>query len=402
MKKRFFRFAILPLLAGILVGCAELNIGTALRNDPAAPGPMKIGVIAPLSGGNRFYGERMLDGVQLAVEELNNGRGINGRKVELLVRDSRSEPERAAELVRDLNDAGIVGLIAGYSSDEVLAIAPEARRHSLPTLVPLATSSEIFAGNPFLFRNTFTGREEAKALAGYAWYWRKLLRIAVLTDAGPRGGYSREIGREAVRSFTALGGTVVRAAEIQTDDPGLEAVLRDVLAAAPQGILIPFETSEAALLVRQLREMGYQGLLFGGDSWDENRFLRTCGAQPGDCAYIAFYSPESDSPENRLFRDSFRRTFYRYPGSCEAQGYDAVKLLAIGLSGTRTLEEFTTNLLAVRNQPMAAGLITILPEGKLDRTVYINTIRPAGRNNPEPTGRTSKTFLLSKLDQFVN
>lgn len=74
MKKRFFRFAILPLLAGILVGCAELNIGTALRNDPAAPGPVKIGVIAPLSGGNRFYGERMLDGVQLAVEELNNGR----------------------------------------------------------------------------------------------------------------------------------------------------------------------------------------------------------------------------------------------------------------------------------------------------------------------------------------
>ena len=69
MKKRFFRFAILPLLAGILVGCAELNIGTALRNDPAAPGPVKIGVIAPLSGGNRFYGERMLDGVQLAVEE---------------------------------------------------------------------------------------------------------------------------------------------------------------------------------------------------------------------------------------------------------------------------------------------------------------------------------------------
>lgn len=54
MKKRFFRFAILPLLAGILVGCAELNIGTALRNDPAAPGPVKIGVIAPFSGGNLF------------------------------------------------------------------------------------------------------------------------------------------------------------------------------------------------------------------------------------------------------------------------------------------------------------------------------------------------------------
>ena len=79
-----------------------------------------------------------------------------------------------------------------------------------------------------------------------------------------------------------------------------------------------------------------------------------------------------------------------------------MKLLAIGLGGSRTMEEFTANLLAVRNQPMAAGRITILPDGGLDRTVYINTIRPAGRDNPEPSGRTSKSFLLSKLDQFVN
>ena len=301
-------------------------------------------------------------------------------------------------LVRELDKAGIVGLIAGYDSAEVLEIAPEARRFAIPTLVPLATAAEISAGNPFVFRNAFTNAEEARALAGYAWYWRKMLRIAVLTDSGPKGEYSRELGREATRSFTGLGGTVVRAVEIRSDDPDLETVLREVLAAAPQGILIPFETSEAALLVRQLREMGYQGLLFGGDSWDEDRFLRTCGAQPGDCAYLAFYAPGSDSPENRLFRESFRRTFYRYPGSCEAQGYDAMKLLAIGLGNSRTLEEFT----AVRNQPMAAGRITILPDGGLDRTVYINTIRPAGRDNPEPSGRTSKSFLLSKLDQYVN
>lgn len=400
--RRVLRKIVVSAAAVVLAGCAELSVGTALRNDPAAPGPVKVGVIAPLSGANRLYGERMVDGVRLAVEELNGGRGINGRKVELLVRDSGGVPSRAAELVDELDKAGIVGLIAGYDSNEVLEIAPAARRRSIPTLVPLATASQICEGNPFVFRNAFTDREEARALAGYAWYWRKLLRIAVLTDARPEGGYSREIGREAAQSFAELGGTVVRSAEILPDDPNLTATLRDVLAAAPQGILIPFETSQAALLVRQLRQLGYQGLLFGGDSWDEDRFLRTCGAQPGDCAYIAFYAPGSESPENRLFRDSFRRTFYRYPGSCEAQGYDATKLLAIGLGNSRTLEEFTTNLLAVRSQPMAAGLITILPDGGLDRTVYINTIRPAGRDNPEPTGRTSKSFLLSKLDQFVN
>ena len=170
MKNLSFRKIVLPVLALVLAGCAEVKIGTSLRNDPAAAGPVKVGVIVPLSGGNRFYGERMLDGVQLAAEELNNTRGINGRKVELLVRDSRSEPARAAELVRELDEAGIVGLIAGYDSDEVLEIAPLARRRSIPTLVPLATAAEITAGNPFVFRNAFTNIEEARALAGYAWY----------------------------------------------------------------------------------------------------------------------------------------------------------------------------------------------------------------------------------------
>ena len=104
--------------------------------------------------------------------------------------------------------------------------------------MPLATASQICEGNPFVFRNAFTDREEARALAGYAWYWRKLLRIAVLTDARPEGGYSREIGREAAQSFAELGGTVVRSAEILPDDPNLTATLRDVLAAAPQGDLL--------------------------------------------------------------------------------------------------------------------------------------------------------------------
>ena len=59
MVKRLFQKAVLTAAAVLMAGCAELEVGTLLRNDPAASGPVKVGVIAPLSGVNRFYGERI-------------------------------------------------------------------------------------------------------------------------------------------------------------------------------------------------------------------------------------------------------------------------------------------------------------------------------------------------------
>ena len=104
-----------------------------------------------------------------------------------------------------------------------------------------------------------------------------------------------------------------------------------------------------------------------------------------------------------MFHDSFREKYSHEPGSCEAQGYDSLKLLAIGLGNARSIEEFTRNLLTVRGYPGAAASYTFLPPAaELDRTMYINTIRPAGRNNPLPHGTNSRSFPYSKLATYNN
>ena len=154
------------------------------------------------------------------------------------------------------------------------------------------------------------------------------------------------------------------------------------------------------MLVKYIRELGYRGLLLGPESWDEREFFSNCGADPGDCAFVGLYSEEYDLPEQLAFRDLFRRTYFVFPSTCEAQGYDALKMLAIGLGNVTSVQEFNRNMQHIRNVPGASALYTMKPHGGIDRTMFIKTIRPAAGPDEEPESRLSRSFNMKKIYQL--
>ena len=100
-------------IAALFCGCAE----TPLPNRSVNPvDPIRIGAILPLSGDNRIYGLRLQDGIRFAAEEINAGVRLNGRPVELLIRDNRSNAAVSRQLFQELVAAGAEGIIAGYDS----------------------------------------------------------------------------------------------------------------------------------------------------------------------------------------------------------------------------------------------------------------------------------------------
>ena len=362
--------------------------------------PVKIGVLLPLSGADSEYGERTLRGVEFACSELNNGRGISDRRVELLVRDTKSSPAEARRQVEELSRQGIAGLVGPYSTNEALAIKPAVEALLIPTVVPLATNDEITAGTRMIYRACFTDSQQGEALAAYAWYWRKLLRLAIVVNLDDMATYSRSVALEAANAFSDLGGSVVHTVEFEGDKKEFGQKLRELVSYGPQAILISGEPGNAGRVVKYIRGLGYRGLLLGPESWDDPVFLRECGGQPGDCAFIGLYSGEFDLPEQLAFRQEFRRTNFIYPGSCEAQGYDALKLLAIGLSRAQSVEDFNRNMQSVRNHPGAAALYTLKPGGEIDRTMFVKTIRPAATPDSVPESRLSGSFTMRKIEQL--
>ena len=388
----------MTLLTLLLTGCVPEEL--KLRCNPELDTTVKIGAVLPLTGSNQRYGLKMLDGLRFALEEVNNSRGLNGKPVELLTFDSNSSAEGAARAAESAAAANVTALIAGYDTNEVAAVVPLVEKLRLPTVIPLATDDEHVGVSPFVFRNIYTDSQQAETIAAYLWYWRKVLHIGIMADMSPKEEYSRNIARETARHFTKLGGVVVKTAEYRGDD--YESAMRDLLTHAPRAIVIPAEASRAAGMIRKLREMGFSGIICGPDSWDSKALIRGLAGmqEPGDCVYMGLFSDESKRREFRNFNKAFSARRFHNPGSSETQSYDALKLLLIGLGNATDIRLFTKNWLSIRHHLGAAAVYTMLPDGNIDRTMYIKSIAPPNVANPDPYSRLLLEFQYSRLGTY--
>ena len=398
--KRVLLFLFAAVVAAIFAGCAPFTPLPHPIVPEDAGKPVKIGVVLPLTGPDADFGKRTLRGVEMAALTLNNGRGISNRRVELVVRDTKSEPAEARRQVEALFKEGIVGLVGPYSTNEALAVKSAVETLMIPTVVPLATNNDLTEGTNLIYRTCFTDKQQGEALAAYCWYWRKYLRIAILINQDKDAVYSRGVAQATATAFTELGGEVVQMVEFRGNFEEFAKKLNDLVSYNPQAILVPAEPANAGKMVKYIRQLGYRGLLLGPESWDDPVFFANCGKDPGDCAFVGLYSDEFDLSTQHDFRDEFRRRFFIYPTSCEAQGYDALNMLAIGLGNAQSVEEFNRNMLQIRNVPGASALYTMKPGGGIDRTMFIMSVRPSSLADEDPEARLGQSFNMQRIYQM--
>lgn len=402
MKKTLHFFLALFSVGvfALLSGCVEPEL--MLRVNPEETGAIRIGAIVPLSGANREYGIRMLKGIRLAVDELNAGRGINGRRIDLRVYDNGSTREGAARETRSAAAEGVVALIAGYDTTEVGGIVPLAAPLRLPVVIPQATANNYVGYSRFVFRCVYSDRQQAEALAGYLWYWRKLLRLGIVVNMDPADEYSRNIARDMAQCFSDLGGEVVRTIEIRGSDCDRE--LQELMTHGPQAILLPVEGKQAAKMLKKLRDRGFKGIVCGPDTWDSEEFFQELADRRsvGDCVYIGMFGADDNYPPFREFNKRFREHHFHSPGSTETLSYDAVKLLAVGLGRAETILDFEQNWLSIKKYPASSGVMSMLPKGGIDSTIYINSILPGNYIAPHPHPQTIRSFTHSTLETYRN
>jgi len=393
---------LFPVLSCVLLFFSGCNTQPLLLQWDPPPESVKIAVLLPLTGPHKNEGAQMLEGATFAARELNRRQGVSGRPVKLIVEDIYPGAEQA---VKRALARGAVAAIIGYYTTEVSALWPLCAQAMLPTVIPVATEDSHEGASPWLFRNAYTNRQQSEILAGYLWYWQKLLRIGLLVDTSPENlAYSRSITRNTSQYFRDLGGQVVCTRELAGTEKEQESQLRDMLTFGPQAIVLSSGPQDSARLLKKLRSMGYRGIICGSDMWDSYEFLQELGSfEPGVCYFTAFFSEENLSFESKEFREKFRKEFFHDPGSAETQTYDAVKMLAAGLWKADTLEKFRRNWLSIKNSQGAAGTYTMLKNGGVDRTVYIVSLG-VDRNGvkPRPYFRLTHKLMYSKMDTYRN
>jgi branched-chain amino acid transport system substrate-binding protein len=384
MSRLHARLAALAGAVLILAGC-----GKSAEQNAAAENTINVGEFASLTGKEAAFGQSSHKGTVLAIEAINAGGGLLGKKVALIYEDNRSTPGESATIAKKLITRDkVVALLGEVASGRSLEAGPIAQANKIPMISPSSTNPKVTETGDYIFRVCFTDPFQGKLLAEFAKRTLTAQKVAIFSDVS--APYSVGLAQYFREPFVANGGQVVAEQKYTGGDKDFKAQLTAIRAASPDAIFVPGYYTDAGLIVAQARQLGITVPLFGGDGWEAPELIQIAGSALEGTYYSTHFSAENDDPKVQKFVADFRAKYNgETPDAMAALGYDSAMVLAAaitrtgGTDGTKlrdaiaATQEFEgvtgkTTLDAQRNATKPAVIMTV-KDGKFK---YVETIEP--------------------------
>jgi branched-chain amino acid transport system substrate-binding protein len=385
LKHKRLRVVLAALLAlgAVLIapGCRRQD--ARVVNAPP-PERVRVGAFMSLSGDTAQYGISALNGIRMAIEEANATGGVKGMRVDLVVRDTRSDSVETSLVVEKLaREEHVHALLGEVVSSRSLAAAYTAQRERVPMLTPSATSPEITAVGDYVFRSCYTDTFQGVALARFAIGSLGALRAALLVDRDQR--YSVELARFIREDFERRGGKIVAEQEYPDGESDFSVQLAEIGAAQPDVVFIPGYYMEVGLLAQQARALGMNMPLIGGDGWDSPRLTQIGGQSISGGFFATHFSAEDPDPQVQRFVADYRRLFGIPPDSFSATAYDAARIMLAAIERAPTLDRVAVrdSLAATQAFPGVTGPVTFNPERNAIKPIVVVRIGDNGRQTVE-------------------
>jgi branched-chain amino acid transport system substrate-binding protein len=356
-----------------LVGLAALAL-TAACGRGATTTDIPVGLYASLTGDGASFGQSSKEGTELAVDEINNAGGVlGGRKFTLLTEDDQSRPDQASNAVLKLiTQDKVVAVLGEVASSRSLAAAPIAQRYKIPMITPASTNERVTEAGDYIFRVCFIDPFQGEVLAKFAYNDLNARKAAVLKDI--QQDYSVGLTDSVVKTFTALGGQVFDPVSYSSGDTDFKAVLTNIRSLRPDVIFATGYYIEAAIIVRQARELGMRMPILGGDGWVGEPLKN--GREALANTYISnHYSGDNPDPVVQTFEQSYRAKFGHAPDSIAALGYDAVKVLADAITRAGSTDGVKVrDALATADVAGVTGRLKMNAKRNVDKSAVIQEV----------------------------
>ena len=252
---------LLSLSSIVLLGLLAIVASAAIAcGGDDGDEPFRIGVMESLTGPGQTYGTVAVQAKEMAVAEINAAGGINGRMLELIVEDSKCAAQDAITAYRKLTDVDGVKIILGTScSGAMLGAAPLAEEDGVIMFSGLATNPDIADAGDYIFRTAINDLLVGTDTGNVLWAdgIRTLATISEATD------YAEGVRRTAVEQFQKLGGELVAEERYASDVTDFRSQLTKLLNENPDALHIASQSeSSGGTIVKQVRELGYEGHLY--------------------------------------------------------------------------------------------------------------------------------------------
>ena len=244
-------------------GAASASSGTTASADGAV---FKIGGIGPTTGGASAYGQAVQKGCELAVEEINAAGGINGVKIEFKFEDDEHDAEKSVNAYNTLKDWGMQMLVGTVTSAPCIAVEAEAESDNMFLLTPSGSAVECISGDN-AFRLCFSDPNQGTASAQYIADNGLGEKIAVIYDSSDpySSGIYEKFATEAKAKNLEIVSAEAFTADSKTD---FKVQLQKAKDAGADLVFLPIYYKEAALILQQAQDLGYDPEFFGCDGLD--------------------------------------------------------------------------------------------------------------------------------------
>ena len=323
--KRYFSYFVLALLVALT--CVPA-VDAAIQ-----AGPIKIGVVMPTTGPIAYDGRLTLNGIEMAVEEINQAGGIKGNKVELFIEDSANVPATAVAAMEKLvGMQKVTGVIGDFGSSCTLAMMDVAQRSQTPLITPISLAPKITEmNNKWMFRGCDNSAMIAKAFTKWAVNDKKAKKwayIAINTD----------YGRGSVEAFNVelekLGGKAVFTEYFNQGETDYYPIVTKLRASGADALCMFGETVDLSRVVAQFYEMGLGGkmLLMDPTSGTFNeKFIELAKKNSNGIVGASRFVASIPTPAAKKFTSDYKTRYKIDPEKYAQAGYDCMKMIALAV-----------------------------------------------------------------------
>ena len=356
------RILLLALTAGmVLGGCGPKP-------------PVKIGFLGSLSGPAGDLGSAGRNGALLAVELKNAAGGVNGRRVELLMRDDRLDGDIALQALREFDQAGAVAVAGPMTSAVARAIAPGAAEIGLVVVGGTVATSELSNRDDHFFRVIGSSTTYATRSAVFA---RKEMRArsALVAIDLSNAEYTESWAADFRSAFEQTGADVLEIVRFDSRQPtDFGPIAARVKATRPDLVALVMSARDAGLLGRRIRiDSPKVGLL--GSGWTASNRLIEMGGEAIEGMWVELlYDMDSDTPVWQAMRTAYRERFGVSPDYAALAGYDAASVVMEAIERGATRSTMKSVLLSGRAFAGVHVPIRFDAHGDPERALFIGRV----------------------------
>lgn len=354
---------VLTFLASIaLAACSKSPDVTANATGTTIGDTIKVGVNLELTGTVAAYGNAENNGVKLAVQEINKAGGVDGKKIELITKDNKSENAEASTAATNLAiQSQVNAMIGPATSGAVAAASLNAQKTGVPLLTPSGTQDDLTLDTvdgvkKYVFRTTFQDSFQGQVLVQYAYSNLNAKKVVLYYDNS--SDYAKGIAEEFKKKYQ---GDIVTTATFASGDKDFQSALTKIKNLDYDAIVMPGYYTETGIITKQARDMGISVPILGPDGFNDDSFGDLAGkANTNGVYYVSGYSTKTAlSAKATDFIKAYKAKYGSEPNMFAALAYDSVYMIAKAAEGAKTSIDIADNLASLKDFDGVTGTMTI-------------------------------------------